>query len=436
MSEDLVVVEFAEPETVLGQLQRGRGLGASRVLNDPAAEELVIGCVVQDARWDAQTESRDEYLAVLIDRLGLPLGSIGEHLFQGERAGLRDVELSLQVLAWLVELGRVDAVPILRRYAVEGVHWEAAVDAIWDWDVPGLWDGLDQQVLARLDDDQLAEAVSDWGPWPIWARSHERVRVILEGRAQARSNRPERESIKDLSSEVLLGRITSGGRRSRWLELLVLAGRGEVALLDLAEDAELRRSGVIPNIGTALRELGGPAVARARNWVTGGDPELHLLGVDVLAAGGDRNDVPVLMDALSTALAKRDWCGLETPAKALGRLAVVEASDLLVGAWESTVHSYARVALFQGLTGCLPTRTDDIAVEGLDDCEVAVQEMACFKAPATPFVIKRLREWQTGPTSSDRRGCAAVRLDEIPDARSWLAAGTVPVSIDSATSSA
>jgi hypothetical protein len=87
------------------------------------------------------------------------------------------------------------------------------------------------------------------------------------------------------------------------------------------------------------------------------------------------------MNALATALADEDWCGLEAPAKGLGRLAVADAADLLVRAWESTVHSYARIALFQGLTGCLSTGLDRFAAEGLDDCEVAVQEMACFKAP-------------------------------------------------------
>lgn len=418
MSDDLVVFEYAEPETLLGQLQRGRGLGARRALAEPEAGELVVGCVLQDPRWDAQTESRDEYLACLIHRMGLPLDPIAHHLFgEAEHAELRDVELPLQVLAWLVELGQTDAAPLLRRYAAEGRHWEAAVDAVWDWEITDLWDGLDQEVLARLDDEQLAEAAHDyWGPWPIWARSHQRVRAVLDDRAKARKNRPEREVIKDLSSEVLLGRIMPGNSPSRWQELLALAGRGELAVLDLAENAELRSSGALPNIAAALRRLGDAAVGRAREWAAGTDPEMRLLAVEVLAASGDSADVPVLMNALATALDDKDWCGLETPAKGLGRLAVIDAADLLVRAWESTVHSRARIALFQGLTGCLPTGFDRFAVEGLDDCEVAVQEMACFKAPVTPSVIKRLREWQTGPDNSDRSACASIRLQEIDEA--------------------
>ncbi|MEY9860485.1 hypothetical protein ABH935_006122 [Catenulispora sp. GAS73] len=414
MSDDLIVFEYAEPETLLGQLQRGRGLGARRALAEPGAGDLVVGCVVRDPRWDAQTESRDEYLACLIHRMELPLDPIAHHLF-GEpgRTELRDVELSLQVLAWLVELERTDAAPLLRRYAAEGKYWKAAVDAIWNWEVAELWDGLDQEVLARLDDEELAEAAYGWGPWPIWARSHQRVRTVLDGRAEARRNRPGPEAIKDLSSEAILDGIKAGNSPRRWMELLELAGRGELALLDFAENAELRSSGAIPNIAAALRGLGGAAVNRAREWAAGTDPELRRLAVDVLAANGDGADVPVLMNSLATALADEDWCGLETPAKGLGRLAVADAADLLVRAWESTVHSYARVALFQSLTGCLPAGLDRFAVEGLDDCEVAVQEMACFKAPATPSVIERLREWQTGPDNSDRRDCAAIRLEEI-----------------------
>ncbi|MEY9933002.1 hypothetical protein ABH926_007655 [Catenulispora sp. GP43] len=417
MSDDLVVFEYAEPETLLGQLQRGRGLGARRALAEPEAGELVVGCVLRDPRWDAQTESRDEYLACLIHRMGLPLDPIAHHLLgEAEHAELRDVEHSLQVLAWLVELGRIDAAPLLRRYAAEGKHWEAAVDAVWDWEIADLWDGLDQEVLARLDDEQLAEVAYDWGPWPIWARSHQRVRAVLDDRTEARKNRPEWEVIKDLSSEVLLGRITAGTSPGRWRELLELAGRGELAILDFAENAELRSSGALPNIAAALRGLGDAAVGRARDWAAGTDPELRLLAVDVLAAGGDSADVPVLMNALTTALADEDWCGLETPAKGLGRLAADDAADHLVRAWESTVHSYARIAVFQGLTGCLPTGLDRFAVEGLDDCEVGVQEMACFKAPATPPVIEQLRAWQTGPDNSDRSTCASIRLQEIDEA--------------------
>lgn len=412
MSDTMAVFAYAEPGTLLGQLQRGRGRGARRALTEPGAGDLVIGCVLRDTRWDAQTDSRDEYLAHLIHRMELPLDPIADHLFgQPERAELRAVELSLQVAARLVDLGRTDAVPLLRRYAAEGEHWEAAVDAIWDWEVAELWDGMDRDVLPRLDDEQLAEAVCDWEPWRSWALSHQRVRAALDNRAAARKNRPELETLKDLSSEALLGRITAGN--GSWREPLELATRGELALLDLAENAELRGSGAIPSIAAALRGLGEAAVGRAREWAAGTDPGLRRLAVDVLAAGGDGTDVPVLMSAFTTALADDDWCGLETPAKGLGRLAVVDAADLLVQAWESMAHSYGRAALFQGLTGCLPAALDPFAVEGLDDCEAAVQEMACFKAAATPWVVERLRELRTDPYESDLSMCASIRLDRL-----------------------
>lgn len=117
--------EYAEPATLLGRLQRGRGSGAVRALSEPGAGDLVYECVIRDPRWDHQVDSRDHYLASLIHRLDLPVDPIADHLLGGTaHADVRDVGLSLQVLGCLVELGRTDAAPVLRQYddfAAEGL---------------------------------------------------------------------------------------------------------------------------------------------------------------------------------------------------------------------------------------------------------------------------------------------------------------------------
>ena len=48
----------------------------------------------------------------------------------------------MQVPAWLVELDQLDAVMLLRRYLLEGVRWEAGLEAVWDWEAPDLRDGV------------------------------------------------------------------------------------------------------------------------------------------------------------------------------------------------------------------------------------------------------------------------------------------------------
>ncbi len=61
---------LANPDTVLGKLQRGTGAGFLEAIALPSGEaaELIWDCVVYDPRWDQQVESRDRYYADLITR--------------------------------------------------------------------------------------------------------------------------------------------------------------------------------------------------------------------------------------------------------------------------------------------------------------------------------------------------------------------------------
>lgn len=110
---------YDDPRTLAGQLQRGRGLGARRAPAHPGAADLVYACVVTDRRWDQQTEERGSYLARLVHRMDLPLAPLERHLFGG--GGPEDVEPALRVLAPLPLTGRLDAVDLLRRYALQGL---------------------------------------------------------------------------------------------------------------------------------------------------------------------------------------------------------------------------------------------------------------------------------------------------------------------------
>ena len=48
----------APADSLLGQLQRGRGLGFLRALQEDAAlvRQLLLTCVIDDPRWDRQLE--------------------------------------------------------------------------------------------------------------------------------------------------------------------------------------------------------------------------------------------------------------------------------------------------------------------------------------------------------------------------------------------
>lgn len=57
---------LAAPDTPLGQLQRGRGAGWLRAIQDPAQGRTnLLACLARDPRWDRQVESRGDYYATL-----------------------------------------------------------------------------------------------------------------------------------------------------------------------------------------------------------------------------------------------------------------------------------------------------------------------------------------------------------------------------------
>ncbi|MEV7027861.1 HEAT repeat domain-containing protein, partial [Kitasatospora sp. NPDC093558] len=158
--------------------------------------------------------------------------------------------------------------------------------------------------------------------------------------------------------------------------------------------------------------LGSAAVARARAWTGSSDGTLRQLAAGVLSGSGEQEDSPYLLDLLTKAVDAEDWCAAETPARGLGRLGTTEATDALVCAWESTIHSYARKAILKGLRGCAPAATaDGFTEEGLDDCEPGVQDAACRHAPDTPPARARLVVLSTDPLAGELRESARRRLE-------------------------
>jgi hypothetical protein len=167
--------------TFSGQLQRGRGSARRGARGHAEAEAAVYRCVIDDLRWDPQVEERDGYLAGLIQLLGLPLTPIEQHLSAVDGKEPDGILLALNVLAVLPFAGRPDAAAVLRRYVLAGRHW-AAAEAICDCGalkLPGLRDGLGDDIVASHDDEQLASFVGRWPPWTALARTQPRIRRLL-----------------------------------------------------------------------------------------------------------------------------------------------------------------------------------------------------------------------------------------------------------------
>jgi hypothetical protein len=154
---------LADPESLLGMLQRGRGKGYLDALETPreAVWALLFECITHDPRIDTQCETRAEYYAGLIAATGVDLRPLQRHL---QRNDAHDMDSDLwPLLTWetlvrMAQRGSSEAVRILRDYVSYGQMWDEVMDILANVDTP---EALDQTVAVlchRVSNDAAAHA--------------------------------------------------------------------------------------------------------------------------------------------------------------------------------------------------------------------------------------------------------------------------------------
>src|SRR5690606_21234231 len=166
MSIDPETFRHEPPDTVHGQLQRGRGSGYLAALELPRAEahRMLTDCITRDPRIDSQVESRAEYYASLAIRLALPLEPLATHL---KRSGDPEqscwaTSLTVEVLGLLARRGNRAAVEILRDYVQWGLRWDDAIRELAASPNQSVWTGLDQVICSQFSDIERLESALDW----------------------------------------------------------------------------------------------------------------------------------------------------------------------------------------------------------------------------------------------------------------------------------
>jgi hypothetical protein len=399
-------------ESLHGRLQRGRGCAARRAAGTSGTGELVYDCVRHDPRWDT-LEDRGLYYARLICDLELGLGPLTGHLFDPVDHIDTDEDrtnLTVDVLAHLVRLGRREAAVPLRRYAREGGNWYAALAELVDLDDPALAEGLDEVAAARCDDQELAWLCgADGAVTRKWAERHPRIAAVR--RPDLRAHEP-RAALAGRTDDDLAA-LARGDGEEVTAAILELGRRRSPVVLDLAE--ELLPCGAHDGpLCRAVRDLGARALPRARAWAA--DRRCyHDVAIDVLAAHGTEQDAPALLDALDTALAEEDWDLAAVPAGGLGRLRSRRAIPPLLHAWEQSASSQLRVGVLGALTAIDRHVAEPYLVEGLWDCEDGVRRIAAGAVPLEGEARDRLRRLRRESAEDPCvRSVAAGRLISDP----------------------
>ncbi|MBZ3905791.1 hypothetical protein [Streptomyces griseiscabiei] len=398
---------YASPRTLEGLLQRGRGLGALRVLDEPEASvQQVYDVVREDWRWDTLVDDRDLYLARLIRESELSLGPVLT-LLAGDAD---DCDRATRILELLALSGSAEAREALRAYVREGEHWGDVLESVADVWPLAWWDDLAEVARARLGDDRPRLWHSEpWVRWRLGAETH-----TSEG--PCRPCPPDMIGIGEGSGRLLDVLADGGAGLSTRIEALrLLAGRPpDLSLVPLVPSLA-GVNGELPLMGleSAVLRLGPLAVPAAREWAVDGHTWLSRIGVELLAEHGTLQDLPFLLEELEAHEAARQWCGPATLADGIARFgaAGAAAAPVLRRLWLRTPHSYERPDFLRALAAVAPSGLDFAFAESLWDCESDARLLGIAHAPDHPRVRERLALLRDDPMEgAEVRAAAGERL--------------------------
>jgi hypothetical protein len=249
------VDKLADPDSLLGMLQRGRGKGYLIALESPPETvwPLLYECVTNDPRLDKQVEDREEYYGTLILATRMDLEPFRSYLVENNANGNSpdwSLWLPLGVVSYLAEdRQNAAALQILREYVLYGQEWEHALRVLADADTLV---ALEQSVAAlchRINSDanvlvQFHEAVQESWKWYVWHDEETRGRCrfflpicepwkticaqngeladlfrgvgITYDQAPSPKEKPSEEYLADLSLEDLFAQVDESNRTRFW----------------------------------------------------------------------------------------------------------------------------------------------------------------------------------------------------------------------------
>src|SRR5947209_4635540 len=122
--------KHADPNSLLGQLQRGRGEGyrhALAVLRHDAWGYL-LDCICNDPRLDSQVEYRSDYYALLAIETGLDLDPLVQYVREyDDKDQVWDTSLAVGTIGELAKRDYKDSWARLCDYIRWGHGWEWAL---------------------------------------------------------------------------------------------------------------------------------------------------------------------------------------------------------------------------------------------------------------------------------------------------------------------
>jgi len=426
---------WADPRSLLGLLQRGRGDGFLEALGHPdEAVDLVVDCVTRDPRLDHQVESRGWFYAALVEELDIDLPSLRAAFAKpAAETGDDAAWLATSVFELVARRGVPGGVSELRRYLRSGRDVDLALEHLLPLADHPEAVGLLDDILESADTEQLREALS-WmaadftvAPWPTWRRVSTQVDHLVGEVISQRGRRTDSAPPAALRSQramftrdllIRTGREAEAGTPQA--ELIRLADDGgEDMLLDVAPALlgdESLKVGVKAAVRRTLWGLRSPkALAWARTTASL-DDEGGLAAVHLLAELAEATDLPRVRSLLEAAVAGgNDYmyaqCAL---VDGIGRLSDQASLGLIKTLFDETVYSYLRRRCVRALSLIEENFATTRAPECLYDCEAETRAIAIEAVDMdSPDIRERLAQVAGDPTEDESCRQAAVRVAHL-----------------------
>jgi hypothetical protein len=439
-------VVIAAADTVLGQLQRGRGAGFLAALAMPPETvwPLLVECITHDPRWDRQVERRGEMYADLMMTSGMDLAPV-EALVRAHDPNDRGMSefQPFEVVSELAKRGDERSLDLLRELVRDSGDWPDSFDVLMDIGTPAAIESLDEILLSRAQDDQELERHLPWdeddGPWATWRLRHPRIDAGMRARrAEIEREAAEAAQLDGLSiEELLLSKARDHGNPRAgefvWDRIAKIVRPSDLPVivrhLDSAEIRFCRRAlGALRKISSkealaalrafiesnpVMRERCMAYVGRAlcaqpaelvldlgRSWFEQPDWPYRAWGQNILSEHATVDEVPLLERALAQCCTDADQsyraCAV---LEAFGRLPATGHFPDIERAYLEARYSLVRQEAARAMQVTDPhTFADGFAYECLWDCRSGIQEIGIAAVdPALPHVRARLIELGSRP---------------------------------------
>lgn len=449
---------LADPSSLLGQIQRGRGAGflAALAADPTVVAPLTLVCILGDPRFDRQGDSRGDYYACLAAQCRLPLAPLEGYLHSHPNEHAHDyTDLLLETLASLTWRGDGEAARILVRYLTYGPEWTVAFDAIVGGHAPIDVRALGRVILDRFPEERVLTDEIDRGPldsptWDRWAAVEPRVAPLIAAlRARRPRPRPSEESIRagidpawDIptvlahathDTTIVLGRVAGARATTRDIPVLLDAFFSDDTVRIRAAShalAVLAAPGALPPLIRFVEEFDANPDARlaryrignvrpilaatsamlpvARAWLHADGWARPSVALSIVEQRGEERDVEPLRALMVAALEREPGnaeaaYAIEGCLDALARFPAHVPYTELARVFERTESIWSRRGAAELMASGHPdTFARAHAIECLWDCAEDIIEIGCAYADLSmPIVKHRLDHLRHSPFEED-----------------------------------